>query len=107
MEYRRYDYGAILYDIHSDGGSEYASDLMFPIEAYKKFLEKSNLPFPSEWKSQESEAVQKALPPKEFFLSRESAPDDMTVAEGITVGQLRGLLDEKNEGKTFCPVLLA
>lgn len=33
--------------------------------------------------------------------------DGTEVVRGITVGQLRGLLDEKNEGTTFCPRLLA
>lgn len=33
--------------------------------------------------------------------------DNIEVVRGITVRQLRGLLDEKNEGTTFCPRLLA
>lgn len=36
-----------------------------------------------------------------------ASSDDIVVVNGVTVKQLRGLLDEKNEGKTFCPVLLA
>lgn len=35
------------------------------------------------------------------------APDDALIVEGITAGMLRSLLDEKNEGKTFRPRLLA
>lgn len=33
--------------------------------------------------------------------------DGIEVVSGVTLGQLRGLLDEKNEGTTFCPRLLA
>lgn len=35
------------------------------------------------------------------------APDDALIVEGITAGMLRSLLDEKNEGRTFRPRLLA
>lgn len=34
-------------------------------------------------------------------------PDSIEIVAGVTVGDMRALLDERNEGKTFCPVLLA
>ena len=46
------------------------------------------------------DAVEVAAEPK-------ADPDSIEIVAGVTVGDMRALLDGRNEGKTFCPVLLA
>ena len=46
------------------------------------------------------DAVEVAAEPK-------ADPDSIEIVAGVTVGDMRALLDGRNEGKTFCPRLLA
>ena len=97
--------------------------LVFDIETYEDFLLSNNLPLPIEWKpilesrrrvseltlklNEGKSSNSKASYQIESPENQSIVPNDMEVVAGLTVGKLRELLDEKNEGKTFCPVLLA
>lgn len=107
----------------SVNGASSVYGLVFDIETYEDFLLSNNLPLPIEWKpilesrrrvseltlklNEGKSSNSKASYQIESPENQSIVPNDMEVVAGLTVGKLRELLDEKNEGKTFCPVLLA
>lgn len=94
--------------------NEVASNVPFPAEAFAKILHDKGLAIPVEWdrrfsfqQKEDSSVTNNETEEQKSAIVETLASDDMQVVDGITVEQIRGLLDEKNEGTTFCPVLLA
>lgn len=102
--------------------SEWPSSLRevkFPVEAFKDFLRAEGLPMPDFWKDGPGTALKPApaaypvtAAPSQQDECREvesapvaAAPDDMEVVPGVTVGNLRAMIDEKSSA--YCPRLLA
>lgn len=92
----------------------FITKIHFPAIAFAKILHDKDIKLPVEWENRfslqqkENSSIANNEIEKQKVVTVEAiAPDDMTVVKGLTVGQLRGLLDEKNEGSTFCPRLLA
>ena len=98
----------------SKSKSEIARDVPFPSEAFAKILHDKGFALPVEWdnrfsfQQKEDSSINKTeIEEQKTVIGETLAPEDMSVVDGICVAQLRMLLDEKNEGTTFCPVLLA
>lgn len=102
--------------------SEWPSSLRevkFPVEAFKDFLRAEGLPMPDFWKDGPGTALKPApaaypvtAAPSQQDECREvesapvaAAPDGMEVVPGVTVGNLRAMIDEKSSA--YCPRLLA
>lgn len=102
--------------------SEWPSSLRevkFPVEAFKDFLRAEGLPMPDFWQDVPGTALKIApaacpvtAAPSLQDECREvesapvaAAPDDMEVVPGVTVGNLRAMIDEKSSA--YCPRLLA
>lgn len=93
--------------------------LEFPVGAFKDFLRAEGMPMPDFWKDGPGTALKPApaaypvtAAPSQQDECREvesapvaAAPDDMEVVPGITVGNLRAMIDEKSSA--YCPRLLA
>lgn len=115
MREKAYQYGATLCGYQSQNGNCRVWELEFPVEAYAAFLRDNGLPLPEAWKrldldppTQGAEAPAEAGNPETVEPEAPSvAPDDSyEVVPGVTVGELRALLDEEREGTSFRPVLL-
>ena len=93
--------------------------LEFPVGAFKDFLRAEGMPMPDFWKDGPGTALKPApaaypgtAAPSQQDECREvesalvaAAPDDMEVVPGVTVGNLRAMIDEKSSA--YCPRLLA
>ena len=93
--------------------------LEFPVGAFKDFLRAEGMPMPDFWKDGPGTALKPAPAPYPVTAApsqqdecREvesapvaAAPDDMEVVPGVTVGNLRAMIDEKSSA--YCPRLLA
>lgn len=93
--------------------------LEFPVGAFKDFLRAEGMPMPDFWKDGPGTALKPApaaypvtAVPSQQDECREvesapvaAAPDDMEVVPGVTVGNLRAMIDEKSSA--YCPRLLA
>lgn len=96
--------------------------LEFPVGAFKDFLRAEGMPMPDFWKVEQNGAGSPIKPapaaypvtaaPSQQDECREvesapvaAAPDDMEVVPGVTVGNLRAMIDEKSSA--YCPRLLA
>lgn len=93
--------------------------LEFPVGAFKDFLRAEGMPMPDFWKDGPGTALKPApaaypvtTAPSQQDECREvesapvaAAPDDMEVVPGVTVGNLRAMIDEKSSA--YCPRLLA
>lgn len=93
--------------------------LEFPVGAFKVFLRAEGMPMPDFWKDGPGTALKPApaaypvtAAPSQQDECREvesapvaAAPDDMEVVPGVTVGNLRAMIDEKSSA--YCPRLLA
>lgn len=93
--------------------------LEFPVGAFKDFLRAEGMPMPDFWKDGPGTALKPApaaypvtAAPSQQDECREvesapvaAAPDDMEVVPGVTVGNLRAMIDEKSSA--YCPQLLA
>ena len=93
--------------------------LEFPVGAFKDFLRAKGMPMPDFWKDGPGTALKPApvacpvtAAPSQQDECREvesapvaAAPDDMEVIPGVTVGNLRVMIDEKSSA--YCPRLLA
>lgn len=94
-------------------------EIEFPVDAFKDFLRAEGLPMPDFWKDGPGTALKPApaaypvtAAPSQQDECREvesapvaAAPDDMEVVPGVTVGNLRAMIDEKSSA--YCPRLLA
>lgn len=92
--------------------------LEFPVGAFKDFLRAEGMPMPDFWKDGPGTALKPApaaypvtAAPSQQDECREvesapvaAAPDDMEVVPGVTVGNLRAMIDEKSSA--YCPRLL-
>lgn len=116
MSFSHFPGGAELCGYLSGNSCCCVEDLEFPIEAYAAFLQAHGLPLPKAWQrlnlephAQGAEAPDEAGNPEMVEPEAPSvAPDDSyEVVPGVTVGELRSLLDEECEGVSFRPVLLA
>lgn len=86
------------------------------VQAYAAALQWLGLPLPPEWSHLQPEAFGDGL---EVLTSETEAPsetrsqtgdahsDTFEVVPGITLGDLKALLDERHKGETFRPLLLA
>lgn len=102
-----------------NGDNERIESLEFPVEAFKDFLRAEGLPMPDFWQDVPGTALKPApvacpvtAAPSQQDECREvesapvaAAPDDMEVIPGVTVGNLRVMIDEKSSA--YCPRLLA
>lgn len=96
--------------------------LEFPVGAFKDFLRAEGMSMPDFWKAEQNGAGSPIKPapaacpvtaaPSQQDECREvesapvaAAPDDMEVIPGVTVGNLRVMIDEKSSA--YCPRLLA
>lgn len=93
--------------------------LEFPVGAFKDFLRAEGMPMPDFWQDGPGTALKPApaaypvtAAPSQQDECREvesapvaAAPDDMEVIPGVTVGNLRVMIDEKSSA--YCPRLLA
>ncbi len=93
--------------------------LEFSVGAFKDFLRAEGMPMPDFWKDGPGTALKPApaaypvtAAPSQQDECREvepapvaAAPDDMEVVPGVTVGNLRAMIDEKSSA--YCPRLLA
>lgn len=94
-------------------------EIEFPVDAFKDFLRAEGLPMPDFWQDVPGTALKPApvacpvtAAPSQQDECREvesapvaAAPDDMEVVPGVTVGNLRAMIDEKSSA--YCPRLLA
>lgn len=105
-----------------NGDNERIESLEFPVEAFKDFLRAEGLPMPDFWQTKTGSTDGHIKPdpavcpvtaaPSQQDECREvesapvaAAPDDMEVVPGVTVGNLRAMIDEKSSA--YCPRLLA
>lgn len=111
-----YPYGAELCGHLSLNNPSKPVDLVFPVEAYAAALQWLGLPLPPEWSHLQPEAFGDGLEvltseteaPSETRSETGDAPSDaFEVVPGITLGDLKALLDERHKGETFRPLLLA
>lgn len=116
MSFSHFPGGAELCGYLSGNSCCCVEDLEFPIEAYAAFLQAHGLPLPKAWQrlnlephAQGAEAPDEAGNPEMVEPEAPSvAPDDSyEVVPGITIGELRALLDEEFKGTRFRPLLLA
>lgn len=111
-----YPFGAELCGHPSLNNPSKPVDLVFPVEAYAAALQWLGLPLPPEWSHLQPEAFGDGLEvltseteaPSETRSETGDAPSDaFEVVPGITLGDLKALLDERHKGETFRPLLLA
>lgn len=105
-----------------NGDNERIESLEFPVEAFKDFLRAEGLPMPDFWQTKTGSTDGHIKPdpavcpvtaaPSQQDECREvesapvaAAPDGMEVVPGVTVGNLRAMIDEKSSA--YCPRLLA
>ncbi len=117
MNAENYYNGATLFGFKSLNGSKDMEGLVFKVEAFAAFLRAKGLPLPEAWQrrfnlephAQGTETPTKAGNPEtvEPGAPKVVADDSLEIVQGVTVGELRALLDEEREGDSFRPVLLA
>lgn len=115
MRYESYENGATLCGFESIDPAERFADLTFPREAYVAWLRMRNLPLPEAWAHLDAEPQPAEIPEQADNAEMDSPPpsrafepeDGYEVVPGVSLGDLRALLDERNEGSTFRPLLLA
>lgn len=105
-----------------NGDNERIESLEFPVEAFKDFLRAEGLPMPDFWQTKTGSTdghikLDPAVCPVTAAPSQQdecrevesapvaAAPDGMEVVPGVTVGNLRAMIDEKSSA--YCPRLLA
>lgn len=96
--------------------ASHPADLVFPVEAYAAALQRLGFPLPPEWSHLQPDAsgdgfealTSEAEEPPEARSETGGEPSDaFEVVPGITLGDLKALLDERHKGETFRPLLLA
>ena len=111
-----YPYGAELCGHLSLNNQSKPVDLVFPVEAYAAALQRLGFPLPPEWSHLQPDAsgdgfealTSETEAPSETRSETGDAPSDaFEVVPGITLGDLKALLDERHKGETFRPLLLA